>query len=75
MDRSAETYLQTKKTHRGTHDHRHHHHGYGHSHLVLTHLIPSPTTDAQRQSYADDLSIGGYTGQVTVARDLTKVTI
>ena len=44
-------------------------------HLVLTHLIPCPTTDAQRESYVDDLSRGGYTGQVTVASDLTTITI
>ncbi|MCP3992779.1 MAG: MBL fold metallo-hydrolase [Actinomycetia bacterium] len=44
-------------------------------HLVLTHLIPFVTTDADRQGFADDLVAGGYTGQVTVARDLTTITI
>ncbi len=44
-------------------------------HLVLTHLIPPARTDADRQSFADDVVAGGYTGQVTVARDLTTIRI
>jgi ribonuclease Z len=38
--------------------------------VVLTHLIPAPTTDAERQLFVDDLRTGGYEGEVVVADDL-----
>lgn len=39
-------------------------------HLVLTHLIPSPDNDADEMSFEADVRQGGYTGRVTVGRDL-----
>jgi len=39
-------------------------------HLVLTHLIPAPNTDAEEASFESDVRQGGYTGRVTVGRDL-----
>ncbi|MEQ1703067.1 MAG: MBL fold metallo-hydrolase, partial [Ilumatobacteraceae bacterium] len=39
-------------------------------HLVLTHMIPSPATPAEEQSFVDDVRAGGYVGTVTVGRDL-----
>lgn len=44
-------------------------------HLVLTHLIPPPTTDDEEQAYVDDIRAGGYTGALTVGRDLTAITL
>jgi ribonuclease Z len=41
--------------------------------LVLTHLIPSPTTDEHKQGFVDDVRAGGYSGEVIVADDLTLV--
>lgn len=38
--------------------------------LVLTHLIPAPTTDAERQLFTDEVRLGGYEGEVVVADDL-----
>ena len=38
--------------------------------LVLTHLIPSPTTDAERQLFVDEIRSGGYEGEIVVADDL-----
>ena len=38
--------------------------------LVLTHLIPPPGTDAERQHFVDDVRAGGYDGEVIVADDL-----
>jgi len=43
--------------------------------LVLTHLIPPPTCDADEQAFADDVRSGGYTGEVVVASDLTSVSL
>lgn len=43
--------------------------------LVLTHLIPEPVTDEDRQGFVDDVRRGGYTGQVIVANDLTSVNL
>lgn len=48
---------------------------YGIKHLVLTHLIPQPRTAEDEQKFADDARAGGYTGQITVGRDLLKVSI
>lgn len=44
-------------------------------HLVLTHLIPPPANDEARQAFADDVRAGGYTGEITVAHDLTTVVV
>ena len=43
--------------------------------LVLTHLIPPPTNDAEEQAFADDVRSTGYDGELIVARDLTSVTL
>ena len=43
--------------------------------LVLTHLIPEPVTEADRQGFADDVRRGGYTGEVIVADDLTTILV
>jgi ribonuclease Z len=39
-------------------------------HLVLTHLIPAPNGPEEEQGFVDDVRSGGFTGQVTVGRDL-----
>lgn len=39
-------------------------------HLVLTHLIPAPDTADEEQAFEQDVRAGGYTGPVTVGRDL-----
>lgn len=44
-------------------------------HLVLTHLIPPANNDKQREEFAADVRRGGYTGELTVAQDLTTVVI
>lgn len=42
-------------------------------HLVLTHLIPAPQPGSEEENlWVDDVRSGGYTGRVTVARDLTS---
>ena len=41
--------------------------------LVLTHLIPEPVTEEDRQGFADDIRRGGYGGEVVVADDLARV--
>lgn len=41
--------------------------------LVLTHLIPPPTDEADEQLFVEDVRAGGYEGRVTVARDLTTL--
>ena len=41
--------------------------------LILTHLIPAPDTDADRQRYVDDIRSGGFTGELVIADDLTTV--
>lgn len=43
--------------------------------LVLTHLIPPPTTDEQAASFAADVRAGGYAGPLTVGYDLFTVEI
>ncbi len=42
-------------------------------HLVLTHLIPPPPDRAGAEAFAADVRRGGYTGEVTVGRDLITV--
>jgi ribonuclease Z len=44
-------------------------------HLVLTHLIPPPADDTAQQAFVDDVRDGGYTGPLTVGRDLFTVGI
>lgn len=41
--------------------------------LMLTHLIPPPSTDAERQAFADEVREGGYTGEVMVCNDLDSM--
>jgi ribonuclease Z len=43
--------------------------------LVLTHLIPAPVTDAEKQLFVDDIRSGGYEGEVIVADDLDTVAV
>ncbi|NNE11812.1 MAG: MBL fold metallo-hydrolase [Ilumatobacter sp.] len=43
--------------------------------LVLTHLIPPPDDDAERQQFVDDVRSGGYQGDVLVADDLLTVVV
>ncbi len=38
--------------------------------LVLTHLIPSPVTEAERQLFVDEVRGAGYEGELIVADDL-----
>jgi ribonuclease Z len=47
----------------------------GVGHLVLTHLIPAPASPAEEEAFAEDVRRGGYTGPVTVGRDLTVVPV
>lgn len=44
-------------------------------HLVLTHLIPAPDTPAAEEGFAADVRQGGYTGRVTVGRDLMTFSV
>jgi ribonuclease Z len=44
-------------------------------HLVLTHLIPAPEDEAQEADFESDVRRGGYTGTVSVGRDLMTVTL
>lgn len=48
---------------------------WGVRHLLLTHLIPSPRTPEEAAKFAADVRAGGYTGEVTVGEDLTRVVI
>lgn len=43
--------------------------------LILTHLIPAPTTDADHQLYIDEVRSGGYDGEIIVADDLYTCTL
>ena len=38
--------------------------------LVLTHLIPAPTSEAEKQSFIDEVRSGGFDGELVVADDL-----
>lgn len=38
--------------------------------LVLTHLIPAPTNDAERRLFVDEVRRGGFEGELVVADDL-----
>lgn len=41
--------------------------------LLLTHLIPAPFTDDEKQVFADEVREGGYEGNVVVCDDLVTV--
>jgi ribonuclease Z len=41
--------------------------------LVLTHLIPAPTTESDRASYVTQARRGGFNGTIIVAEDLTRI--
>ena len=43
--------------------------------LLLTHLIPEPATEEDRQGFVKDVRGGGYAGEVIVADDLTTITL
>jgi ribonuclease Z len=43
--------------------------------LVLTHLIPAPTTAEDEQAYLDEVRTGGFTGPTIVANDLLRLAI
>ena len=43
--------------------------------LILTHLIPVPKTDADKQLFIDDVRNGGYEGEIIVADDLHTTTL
>lgn len=41
--------------------------------LLLTHLIPAPSSAGEEQGFIDDVRAGGYTGEVVVCNDLDSV--
>jgi ribonuclease Z len=41
--------------------------------LMLTHLIPAPQSDSDRQAYVDEVREGGYNGEIIVCDDLDTV--
>jgi ribonuclease Z len=43
--------------------------------LVLTHLIPAPTSTADEDSYLEDARAGGFEGPTIVAHDLLRIPI
>lgn len=43
--------------------------------LMLTHLIPQPANDTDKQTFVDDIRDGGYTGELIVCDDLSSVTL
>jgi len=45
----------------------------GVKHLVLTHLVPPPTTPNDKEAFATDIRTGGFTGEIVVADDLLIV--
>jgi len=47
----------------------------GVGHLLLTHLIPPPKNEADKQMFVDDIRATGFEGAVTVADDLDEVSI
>ncbi|MFC5835850.1 MBL fold metallo-hydrolase [Nonomuraea insulae] len=44
-------------------------------HLVLTHLIPAPTSPEQVAEFEDEVRQGGFEGRVSVGHDLLSVTV
>lgn len=47
----------------------------GVAHLLLTHLIPQPKDDTDEAAFVADVRSGGYTGRLTIGRDLTEIVI
>jgi ribonuclease Z len=43
--------------------------------LVLTHLIPAPTSSDDEEAYVAEVRSGGFTGQVVIAHDLLQLSI
>ncbi|MGI9598988.1 MAG: MBL fold metallo-hydrolase [Acidimicrobiales bacterium] len=43
--------------------------------VMLTHLIPAPSTAADRQAFVDEVRQGGYQGELLVCDDLDTVTL
>lgn len=43
--------------------------------LMLTHLIPPPSTEEERQGFVDDIRAGGYEGSLVVCDDLDTVVL
>ena len=43
--------------------------------LMLTHLIPAPSTEEGKQAFADEVREGGYEGRIIVCDDLDTVTL
>lgn len=43
--------------------------------LILTHFVPEPVTEEDRQDYVHEVRSGGYTGEVIVADDLFTVAL
>jgi len=43
--------------------------------LMLTHLIPAPTTQEQADGFADDIRAGGFSGKLMVCNDLDTITL
>lgn len=43
--------------------------------VMLTHLIPAPATDEDKQAFADEVREGGYKGELMICDDLDAVTL
>lgn len=43
--------------------------------LILTHLIPAPRTERERQLFIQDIRAGGYEGNLVLAEDLYETTL
>jgi len=43
--------------------------------LILTHLIPAPVSDEDRQLFVDEVRAGGYEGELVVADDLYSTAV
>jgi ribonuclease Z len=43
--------------------------------VMLTHMIPAPSTDAEKQLYIDEVREGGYEGEIIVCDDLDSVVL
>ena len=41
--------------------------------LVLTHLIPAPRNEGERQGFVDEVRSGGFEGELIIAADCTTV--
>jgi ribonuclease Z len=43
--------------------------------LILTHLLPAPSTPAEEEAFVVEARAGGYGGPIVVARDLLQVSV